>query len=199
MNPQGTLREQLEQKYKMARANLALMIVLSIVNIIMLVAGSTSMLLFSATVPYVAGIYAMTAVEYGLDANMIVFVICVAIAAISVLLYALCWWQSKKRSGFMIAALVLFILDTAFMAYMYLSMLDVSGIIDIAIHAWVIYYLVIGVTSGAKLKKLPEEPPVETIPAENNVLTQETAPTENEMPTEDAVPAQIVSDEQPQE
>lgn len=172
MNPQNTLsvRDTLQQKYNSARANLALMIVLTVVNIILLLVGSDSMLLFSATVPYFTSILAYAAVEYGLAANMTIFVVCVTITAVAILLYMLCWWLSKKRVGFMTTALVLFLLDSAFMVYLYVTEADVSGILDVIIHAWVIYYLIIGVSSGTKLKKLPDEP--EVIPVEGFAPTE---------------------------
>ncbi|MDO5478148.1 MAG: hypothetical protein Q4G23_03185 [Clostridia bacterium] len=57
----------------------------------------------------------------------------------------------------MIVAFVLFILDTVYMAYFYISASDASGILDVLIHALVLYYLFVGVKSGLELKKQPEE------------------------------------------
>ena len=150
-------REMQQQRYRTARANLGLMLALTVVNIVLLLTGSDSMLLFSATVPYFTSILAYTAVQYGLSANMTLFVICVAVTVMSVLLYALCWALSKKHVGWMIAALVLFSIDTAFMGYLYVAGQDTSGILDAVIHAWVIYYLVLGVISGKALKTMPSE------------------------------------------
>jgi hypothetical protein len=34
---------------------------------------------------------------------------------------------------------------------------EFSGIMDLVFHAWILYYLFLGVTNGRKLKQLPEE------------------------------------------
>ena len=79
------------------------------------------------------------------------------IAGICLLAYLLCWIFSKKHYGWMIAALVMFIMDTLALVGIYLMIEDFSGIMDLLIHAWVLYYLFLGVTNGRKLKQLPEE------------------------------------------
>ena len=56
--------------------------------------------------------------------------------------------------------MVLFVLDSLFMVRLYLSLEDFSGILDVVIHVWVLYYLVIGVKYGHQLKKMPEEMPM---------------------------------------
>ena len=62
---------------------------------------------------------------------------------------------SKKRVGFLIAALVLFVLDTVFLIWNY--GIAVS-LIDLLFHGWIIYYLVSGTLAYYKLKKLENEP-----------------------------------------
>ena len=61
----------------------------------------------------------------------------------------------------MIGALVLFSLDTLALVGINLFIGEIPGIIDIAIHAWVLYYLIMGVVSGYKLKNMPQEPQAE--------------------------------------
>lgn len=146
-----------QQQYKIARSNLLLMLVLTVVNIILLVAEADTMLLFSATVPYFLsaismGIYA----EYS-QVAIVGFGIVVAILVV----YLLCWIFSKKHYGWMIAALVFFILDSIAMIGLYVLAEDFSGILDIVVHIWVLYYLVIGVKYGHKLKNIPPEEAVE--------------------------------------
>ncbi len=149
-----------------ARSNLILMIVLTAVNVAMLLFGSDYMLLFSATVPYFSVIFG-TAVEGGLAVG-------IAIAAIILGLYILCWIFSKKYYGFMIAALVLFVLDTLVMALVYLGISEISGVLDVIIHIWVLYYLVIGVTGGYKLKHLSPEEELEYEAAQASIEPEET-------------------------
>ena len=127
---------------------------LTLVNMVLLVLQADVMLLFSATVPYYA-------VAFGMALGSSSFLGgCICFAAIILLVYLLCWMFSKKHYGWMIAALVLFVLDSFFMVRLYLSLEDFSGILDVVIHVWVLYYLVIGVKYGHQLKKMPEEMPV---------------------------------------
>lgn len=146
------------QKYTVSRSNLLLMTVLTLLNLILLIAGSDTMLLFSATIPYLltmTGIQAHLPVLIGLGIFLIVP-------------YFLCWLFSKKHFGWIIAALVLFVFDTAAMAYLYLAAQDVSGVLDVLIHVWVLYYLIVGIRYGSLLRVLPEDPveePAEITPA----------------------------------
>lgn len=144
-------REQLEQKYKAARSNLLLTIILTVVNVVMLLTGSESMLLFSISVPFYAVVFG-----YFMEGTTMLITGCV-IAAIMLAAYLLCWIFSKKRAGWLIAAMVLFIIDTVVMGLMYLLLEEASGIMDVLIHAWVLYYLIVGVISASKLKKMPPE------------------------------------------
>ncbi len=164
MNTQPTNvspRNVLQQKYNTARINLLLMIGFTVLNVILFIAGADIMMLFSATVPYYAMIFGI------LSENPIFLVFCIVIAVVSVLAYLLCWIFSKKHYGWMIGALVLFILDTLAMAGLFLAVGEVSGIMDALMHIWILYYLITGVSSGAKLAKLPAEEPVAVEVTEN--------------------------------
>ena len=154
----NTPRAVAQQKYNTARINLILMVGLTVLNVVMAFTGSDSMMLFSAIVPYIAAVWA-TMPEF-----QSVMIPLIAIAVISIVAYFVCWIFSKKHYGFMIAALVIFVLDTLGLVGFYLLAGEVSGILDIAIHIWVLYYLILGVVNGVKLKNLPEEIEVEPIP-----------------------------------
>lgn len=146
-------RDLAQRKYNAARSNLLMMIGFTLLNIILFLAGSSTMFLFSATIPYFA-------VTLGVIFEFTpVLVVCSVIAAAALVLYLICWHFSKRHHGWLIAALVMFCLDCAFLLWLYLPSLDVSGILDILIHAWVLYYLIIGVKYGAQLKKMPEATP----------------------------------------
>ena len=76
--------------------------------------------------------------------------------------------MSKKNNvGWLVAALVLFAIDTVSM-FLFMG-IDVSMILDIVFHAWVIYYLIAGIVAHKKLKELPLEEPVVEATAENAV------------------------------
>ena len=130
--PNLTPREMLQQKYKSARANLLLIIILTVVNVVMLLTGSDTMLLFSISVPFYAVVFG-----YVMGGGVLLTTGCV-IAGIMLLAYLLCWIFSKKRAGWLVAALVMFIFDTILMGLMYLLAGEMSGIIDAEIHALVL-------------------------------------------------------------
>ncbi len=159
-------RADVEGKYINARRNLLLMMILTVVNIIVLSIGSDTMLLFSATVPYVASIFA---IEFGAST-----IVSILIGLVLIVPYLLSWIFSKKRWGWMIVALIFFAIDTLLMLGVYgLGGGLENAIFDIVIHIWVMYYLIIGVKYGAMLKKMPIE----------EIVTEEVV----EEPIEDAV------------
>lgn len=168
MNAQNTPqseRELIQAKISSARSNLLLMIVFTIVNIGLLLANADVFLLFSASVPYFV-------VSIGVASETTPVLVITIIFAASILLgYFLCWLGSKKNYSWMIAALVLFILDSVAMIAIYILAADISGILDVAIHACVLYYLIMGVKYSHRLKNLPQEPIEvigETIPQEES-------------------------------
>lgn len=157
-------RERLQKKYDSARSNLLLAIVLTVVNIVLFFTGSGTMLLFSVSVPYYAVIFGDV---FGIAPVGVCFAVVVLVA------YFLCWLLSKKRVGWLIAALVLFLIDTLAMAGMYMLIEDTSGIMDGLIHIWVLYYLFAGVSAHGKQKKLPS---VSKMPAEEEALPDYSTP-----------------------
>lgn len=151
MNNTKNERAVATQKYERARANLLLVIILTALNLVMLPLGTEIFMLFSATVPYIA-------LVVGIFSGMTeLLVICSTVAVVGVLLYLLCYIFSKKRVGWLVCALVLFVLDTIFLIGVYVSIEDLSGFVDLIVHIWVLFYLISGVRAGFKLKKLPEE------------------------------------------
>ena len=84
-------RASAQQQYKIARSNLLIMLVLTVVNIVLLVAEADTMLLFSATVPYYLSAVSMSLfAEY----SQVAFV-GFGIVAVTLVIYLLCWIFSK--------------------------------------------------------------------------------------------------------
>lgn len=137
------------QKFNSARSNLLLVLVLTLVNIGLLIAGSDTFMLFSASIPYYAVCLPVVWGEFEL------FVVGCVLAVVLMVLYFLCWLLSKKHPGWLVVALVLFILDTLALIGFYLLAEEISGIMDVVIHVWVLYYLVNGIFAARKLKNLP--------------------------------------------
>ena len=165
-------RAVLTARYNGGRSNLLLVVAFTLINVIMAALGGDSYFLFSAIIPYyiaLNGAFAAGAMseeyyaEFGLlkpesvDAGLLLGFI--AIAVVILALYLLCWFLSKKRSGWLMAALVLFTLDTAFLFINYGFALDM--LLDILFHGWVLYSLISAIFAYRKLQSLPEEEPVE--------------------------------------
>ncbi|MEI3084807.1 MAG: hypothetical protein V8S87_01705 [Oscillospiraceae bacterium] len=99
------------------RASLLLIVVLTVVNIVLLLIEADRYFVFSASIPYYLTAICMgmdSAVYGGIDAYttgaLIVSVIVVGI-------YLLCWALGKKKTGWLITALVLFSLNSGTFTY----------------------------------------------------------------------------------
>lgn len=161
-------RQMLATKYYSARHNILLVLAFTLVNIILLVTNSNTYFLFSASIPYFIVDLAMLLcgkypAEYyagelaGMEIlNDTFFIVALVVAAVIMLLYLLSWIFSKKpRVGWMIFALVFFVIDT--LGMLYLMDISTDALIDIVFHGWVIVSLTNGIISYFKAKKLPEE------------------------------------------
>ena len=166
-------REVAQQKYNTARSNLLIVIIFTVVNIAMILLNTDVMMLFSATIPYFS-----VAIGY-YSGESVLYAIGIGIAVATLLGYFLCWFLSKKHYGWMIAALVFFIIDTLALAGIYLFAQDFSGIVDALNHISILFYLVTGVINGNRLAKMPEEIQENTFIQEQPIIT-ETSDEENE-------------------
>ena len=153
-------------KYRIARMNLLLAALFTLVNVVLLALGEFSYFLFSAAVPYMLvseGMYycGMLPEEiYGENYASLeffdksLFWIMLIIALVIIAFYVLCYlFSNKNRVGWIVTALVLFIIDTAVMFWYY----DVtSSIIDVIFHVYVIVCFCLGISAHAQMKKLAE-------------------------------------------
>ena len=183
---QGTIispRAKLAQQYTAARSNLLLVVLFTLVNVILALASSDKYFLFSAHIPYIIVSIAMLLCgryeeefylevlggvpEYFLSDT--VFYVMLAIAFVCIALYLLCFFFSAKgRWGWLIVSLVFIIADTLYLFYNWGISLD--SVLDYLFHAWIIYYLIKGITAIRKLKALPEE---EEVTAADDAATTE--------------------------
>lgn len=130
-----------------ARSSLLFIVILSIVNIFAISGGSY--FLFSAYLPQVFIALAV----YG-DPSLLMPMIILSV--IYVFPYLLCFIFSKKRKGWMIAALVLFIIDSVFFVIDVLPLLmlgDISFLFDAIIRVYALVSLITGVTAYSKLEQ----------------------------------------------
>ncbi len=139
-------------KYKAARSNLLAVVAFSVINLLLMVLKADVYFLFSATVPlFVAAVGAALTAELSTPVPYIASAI-LALAIIGI--YLVCYFQSKKKRGWLVAALVLFSLDCVFL----LLTFSADSIIDILFHAWMMYYLIVGVKNARQALEEPEMP-----------------------------------------
>ncbi len=168
-NQNMTERQKLTARYNGARSNILLVIAFTLVNSVLLVAGSDSYFLFSAAIPYYLTLFGFLYTgrmpddyyvgwdDFSPVADSFLIVTVVA-AVVIVALYALMWFLSKKHGyGWLVAALLLFVADT--FAMFYFTGFSVDMIMDFVFHAWVLVSLTSGIIAAINLKKLPEEEP----------------------------------------
>ena len=192
-NGNASDRYSLEDKYKKSRYNLLLVLVFTVINIVLPAVGSDTYFLFSAYLPYsvvilgrvMCGMYPIeyygggSASDYNfLDQSM--FSGFVIFAVILTALYILpLVFSNKNRYGWLIFALVLFVFDTLYLIGDVGFAADM--LLDYVFHAWVIGILIVGISTGKKLKKLPpEEEEIEAIekPEETEPVTVSADPEE---------------------
>lgn len=176
-----TPRQNYERKYKASRANLLLVVIATAINMFLIATGSDTYFLFSAFIPYFlttigmvqCGLLPPEYYEYPMEDYIFydksLFVALLIISIILTSLYLLAWFMSKKnRVGWLIFALVFFGLDT--LGMLIFNGIAAEGIIDIVFHAWIIYYLVVGIIAHNKLKNYPYED--EPVKAYQNAVSQ---------------------------
>lgn len=160
-------RENLTRKITAGQYALMLIFLFTILNLVLLLLNTDRYFLFSASLPYY-----LTLVGMGLDNNFSSLgwdqigthtVTALVISAVILLLYFLCLVLSSKRPGWLVGALVLFLVDTAALAVFSFVLYEnpAANLMDGFLHLWAIIELFQAVLANRKLKKLPPEVPVD--------------------------------------
>lgn len=175
INPQAnSYRGGLENKVRVCRHNLLLAVVFTAVNVLLLVTNSNSYFLFSLVLPYRFVLNGMLfggyfpkefyvdeldeADDFTVIRQPGILISLCAMAAIILGLYLLFFFMSKRNGVWLIPSLVFIILDTlVYMGIIFLYGFEISDILDLVFHGWIVYYAVTGVMAASKLQKLPPE------------------------------------------
>lgn len=153
------------RRYNTARYNLIIIAVLTAINIFLLAIKNYTYFLFSASIPYIitdlamylCGMYPPEMYEAGtVFLPPVVFVIALAISAAIIVLYLLSYFlSSKRRVGWLIFALIFFIIDTAALFINY--GINFSMFLDYAFHGWAIVSMFMGIAANNRMKDMPGE------------------------------------------
>ena len=173
-----------QRNLKSASANLLLFAVLSVVNVLLLLSNAGISFTFSAFLPeFLIGLGAEFSAASGSNGPLVVYSVIAVFFIVGCIVSAL---LAKKRPLWLILGLALALVDTVCMVLIIVPIIDVyleSGVGSLVIyflfHAWVLYYLINGLVSYTKLKKLPVGPVVYQAPfvpeQANEVPASETA------------------------
>lgn len=147
------------RRYSAARGGLLLMMILTVVNTVQAALGSESYFVFSDYLAYLCAVFGRIFYDESGGESLYLVVGCAG-AMLILLPYLLCWIFSKKRRGWLIAALVLFIIDTLLVAVDAIGFMEISYLMDIAFHIWLVVELILGVRAGKAAIAEMTEPPV---------------------------------------
>lgn len=128
-------------KYNNSRLSILLLFIFSVINIFSISMLSTYFL-FSAYLPQV--LISLAYLDPSLTSVMVI------LSILYILPYLLCYIFSKKKAGWMVAALVLFSVDSLIFLidfFAYLAAGDLSFIIDLIFRIYVFASLIIGVVN----------------------------------------------------
>ena len=188
--PQIDPREKYMRKIQSARVDIILMIMLTIINMFLTFTESQTYFVFSAFIPYrillESAFYAgkLPEVYYeGIEGELEffdlgIFYIAIAIVAVILAVYLLCFLLSKKKHAWLIVATVIFAADTMYLlSYAVNYNVIAECVIDILLHAYVLYCLISAVISSYKLKKLPEVPETFTDNTPDQIASEDNAET----------------------
>ena len=140
-------------KYNASRRYLIIMLAFSAINVLLIALQSEVYFLFSAIIPLWIVQLGITLV-YGGAASTVGLLFTV-IALITLVPYLAAYFLSAQKGGWLIASLVLFCIDSAIsLSFWVISGFNVSDILMLAFHAWILYYLIIGVQAWSKIKAL---------------------------------------------
>lgn len=132
--------------YEKARSSLLLLAVFSALNMIIILAKSSTSVLFSAVIPQLSVLYGMKLGELNNATVYNLLGYTVALAVIG--LYVVTYYKAKKDSRYLIVALVMLAVDFIALAYwMYLGLM-IDDILCIAVHIIELIYLVAGIKAS---------------------------------------------------
>lgn len=133
------------RNYKTARMNVVAILAFTLVSFIMYFV-SESYFLFSIFTSVLCVAFGK---EFQKNSATGAMVACIVAAVVILVIFSVFWILSKKHRWAMTVLLVLFAIDCAVL----LINFNTQAILDIAFHAWMMYYFVLGVKAAASLQQ----------------------------------------------
>lgn len=143
-----------QRQVSMGRSTLLLVVALTVLNLGLVFSGTNTYLLFSASGPYYLTIMArgFDLAAYG-AVNQSYTWAALAASALVLGLYLLCWLMSKKQHNWLMAGLVLFVLDTICLVLLCRLVFGdyLGSVMDFLMHGWVLYELAVAIRAARRL------------------------------------------------
>ena len=148
MNPE---LEMEMKRYQSSVANFGMAVLLSAVNVVLVVADADISFPFSAFFPTLIIIFGDQLAE---ESNLAIFSwIGIVLAVFSILIYAVCWFLSKKYRPFILVGFVIFILDFL-LIFPFILGGSWEVLVEIVFHIWVLCTLYSGVKALRNIHRL---------------------------------------------
>jgi hypothetical protein len=165
--------------FEKSRNNLLLVIAFTVINLVLIYFDANVNFLFSATIPQFVFNMGKYFVEQT-DLN-IFFIIGLIIAFLAVLSYFIFWLLARRTRVLILVALIFFCIDSLLLIYLVFinDEFNFSVLMEIAFHAWILYYLITGVKAWSKLRGITTEvynTLLQEIKSVNILQTNPTAP-----------------------
>lgn len=144
------------KQIRTARYNLAVILAFTVLNLVMLLAGSGRYFLFSSTICYYLPCFGFIFDLYTVSTYTLTGLV---LGLVPLAAYGLFWLLSLKNDRWLIPATVLFALDALALAGLILWTGDIIGmILPVIVYAWVMFTLIRGILAGSRLRRIPAEP-----------------------------------------
>jgi len=141
-------------QFDLRRRDLLSMAIFTAINFVLRVVEANVYFLFSATIPQLA-------FDIGRELNYYInnaYIIGLVVALLLIGAYFACWYFSQKHRWLIVVATGLFLLDCLVFGYLLIEIqMEVSYLIDIFFHGWILYSLIRGVLIYLKLRKISKE------------------------------------------
>ena len=158
-------REYQLDRMARGRGTLLLIIIFTVVNLAFVLMDLGTYFLFSVSVPYYLVSYCMGLDNFFVDGPWDTIgsntQMALVIGAVILIIYLLCWLLAKKHSGWMVAATVLFVVDSLALVWISFALLvrPMNNIVDFLMHIWALVQMIQACVAGGKLRRMDREEP----------------------------------------
>jgi len=142
--------------FEKSRNNLLLVVAFTVINLVLIYFEAGVNFLFSATIPQF--ILNVAKVVAGSTDENIFLIIGLVIAFLAVLSYFVFWLLARRARVLILVSLIFFCIDSLLLVYLVFNDdFNFSVLMEIAFHAWILYYLITGVKAWYKLRGVSTE------------------------------------------